>query len=121
LIEDIAGNIEFAFAAFGLLMDNAVNHAATLAKIFYHEQVGDFKEKVFRIADNAKLCWTEEEFFKTMSSFLTISIQPPAGIDKKSKTVMMREHLRREYGTNIKLASIRLGSGYLHISFSEDG
>ena len=121
LLEDIADSIEFPFAAFGLLMDNCIFHSASFVKIEYHEYIVDYRQRVIKIADNAKLAWTEEEFIETMGSYATESIQPPAGTDKKLKMAMVRDQLKRQYGTNIKMASLRLGSGFLHVSFSENG
>lgn len=35
-IEDICNNIDFPYAAVGLLVDNAKNHGATLVNIIYN-------------------------------------------------------------------------------------
>jgi len=41
------------------LVDNAFHHGATLINITYEEFIKD-NIKLFKIADNAKLPWTEE-------------------------------------------------------------
>lgn len=48
------------------------------------------------------------------------SVQIPSGVDKKTKSAILRDSLRRQYGDNAKLASLRLGSGFLHVSSSEN-
>ena len=88
LIESVVAGISFPFAAFGLLMDNTFNNSASFTNIEYLERLGNDFFKVLKISDNAKLPWTEEEFIRTMSTFSTESLLPPAGTDKKVKFLM---------------------------------
>jgi hypothetical protein len=43
----------------------------------------------------------------------------PSGTDKKIKAGLLKDAFRREYGYNLKVASLRLGEGFLFISFHE--
>lgn len=43
-----------------------------------------------------------------------------SGIEKKTRTTIIRENQRRQFGTYSKLASLRLGSGFLHVSQADD-
>ncbi len=56
-----------------------------------------------------------------MSNFGGGALLIPIGIDKKTKATIVRDNLKREYGNNVKIASLKLGSGFLHISSSENG
>jgi hypothetical protein len=78
------------------------------------------KVKLLRIEDNANFSWTEEEFVTAMSNFDAGSTVIPLGLDKKAKANLIRDNLRREFGYNIKLGSLRLGSSFLYILVSEN-
>lgn len=54
-----------------------------------------------------------------MSSFDSGFTSIPTGLDKKTKTLMLRDSQRRELGYNIKLGSLRLGDSFLYISETE--
>ncbi len=98
-------------------MDNAVGQGATVVNLIY-ESGG--RKPILRVEDNARLPWSEDEFFGAMGNFKLEAVPIPSGIEKKMKVAMARENQRRQFGTYAKLASLRLGSGFLHISHSDD-
>jgi hypothetical protein len=116
----MVSNIEFPFAAIGLLIDNAVLSAASLVTIDYHEQMGKMKLKLLRIEDNASYSWTEEDFVTAINHFDAGPPGFPLGLDKKTKANLIRDNLRREFGYNLKLGSLRLGQSFLYIAVSEN-
>jgi hypothetical protein len=99
-----------------LLIDNAFNASASQMNIIYHDSLGSSKLKILRFEDDAQYSWTEEEFITTMSSFDSGFTSIPTGLDKKTKTILLRDSQRRELGYNIKLGSLRLGDSFLYIS-----
>ena len=56
-----------------------------------------------------------------MGSFAGGAVLIPIGIDKRTKTTIVRDNLKREFGNNVKIAGLKLGSGFLHVSDSENG
>jgi hypothetical protein len=51
-----------------------------------------------------------------MRCFAAGSAAMPMNMDKKTKASLVRDNLRREYGTNLKIAGLKLGCSFLHIS-----
>lgn len=39
--------------------------------------------------------------------------------DRKYKSLISRDNLRKEFGNNLKLGSLRLGRAFLHVSYYE--
>lgn len=120
IIDDMVANIDFPFAAFGLLIDNAMNNDAALLKISYFHALGQQKQRLLKFEDDAKLNWTDEELLDSVGNFNAGQMYMPAGIDKKVKMGIQRDNLRREYGYNLKLGSLRLGESFLFISYNGD-
>lgn len=50
----------FPFAAFGLLVDNAMNNMASYLKITYLAYNGPCRPKMIKFEDDAKLGWSDE-------------------------------------------------------------
>ena len=69
LIEQISDNIEFPFAAFGLLVDNSVNCGASHINIYFHESFGSQNVNTIRIEDNSKIKWTDDELVDCLSNY----------------------------------------------------
>jgi hypothetical protein len=109
VIEDVAEGIDFPFAAVGLLVDNSMNSGASLLKISYFHAYGSQKLRLLKLEDDAKLNWTDEELLETLTHFNAGQMYAPSGTDKKIKAGLMKEAFRREYGYNLKVASLRLG------------
>lgn len=103
----------------GLLIDNSMNSGASLLKISYFHQHGSQKMRFIKFEDDARLNWTDEELFQTLAHFNAGMMHAPSGTDKKIKAALLKDAFRREYGYNLKVASLRLGEGFLFISFHE--
>jgi len=101
----------------GLLIDNSMNSGASLLKISYFHGYGPQNMRLIKFEDDAKLNWTDEELLETLAHFNAGQMHAPSGTDKKIKAGLMKDAFRREYGYNLKVASLRLGEGFLFISY----
>jgi hypothetical protein len=97
-----------------------MNSGASLLKISYFHTFGLQKLRMLKFEDDAKLNWTDEELLETVANFNAGQMYLPTGIDKKIKAGLLRDNFRREYGYNLKIGSLRLGEGFLFISYNED-
>ncbi len=103
-----------------MLIDNAMNNGATLLRITYHEYTGSQRWKILKFEDDARLLWSEEELTESLLNFNGGQMYIASGIDKKIKSGIIKDNLRREYGYNIKIASLRLGEAFVFLSFNEE-
>jgi hypothetical protein len=85
----MAQSLEFPFSAFALLTDNAMSLNADKIVISVE---GDRGHQWFRIEDNGKITWTEEELVDSMTAYSHQNHIILLGCDKKAKKQILRQN-----------------------------
>ena len=71
-----------------------------------------------RIEDDSKLVFSNEELEEILVNFEGMKNFNFPSVERRVRTVLHKEFNRKEFGTNIKLASMRLGSEMLYVSIN---
>mgnify|MGYP000852487708 FL=1 len=61
--------------------------------------------------------WGNDEFLRVILKFETVNSFEYQVADKKARASLLRENIKREFGNNLKMGCLRLGKGFLYISY----
>lgn len=137
-----ASMIKFPFAAFGLLIDNCINSHSNFINIsvidrvpsssYFNNRVPydrekdtsslrglDNVERFIYIEDDGRT-WNNEEFPQIIFNSQVNDDLLMDVFDKKTKAMVIKDNLKKEFGINLKFGCFRLGKAFLYISGYEN-
>lgn len=112
-------SLDFAFSAFGLLLDNSVALGATRIYVSILHRPPVHNEPLIMIEDNGVFPWPMEDLLPTLQKCQVPNHVILDSWQRKIKKEVEDENSRKEFGINLKLGCLRLGSGFIWASIEE--
>jgi hypothetical protein len=90
MIIEYKDEINFAFSAFALLIDNSLLLGAVKIMIYFEKD--EFHRSYIRIEDDGKMTWTSQELLSSMLAYCSVNTSIITGCDKKIRKNIQRSN-----------------------------